>query len=288
MTDLKCLTTREVARLCRVSDATVKRWAEADLLKSERTNGGHRRFRAEEVARFQRDLNLGLKITHGDESIAKAKSRRLESIGQTGSPLFNSLLAGCEEGTAKQLIDSHLNGTPLVEIFDSLISAVMCEVGERWASGELTVTQEHVATRAAFAAMHKLRNVLPVPQLNGNVAMCCAIEGDLHELPTYMAQLTIENEGWEVINFGATTPVYGLIEEIAAHPPKLVCISATVIVDPERLFRDYREFREKASRLRIPVILGGRAFSEPRMRERFPAELYAGSFAEVAEFVRTV
>ena len=61
MTKSKTFTTREVAGLCHVSDATVKRWEDAGLLHSERTNGGHRRFRAEEIARFQREQGLGRK-----------------------------------------------------------------------------------------------------------------------------------------------------------------------------------------------------------------------------------
>lgn len=78
MADIKGFTTIEVARLCRVSDATVKRWEEAGLLKSERTSGGHRRFRAEEVARFQREQGLGLKQSHGDESVTKTINRARE------------------------------------------------------------------------------------------------------------------------------------------------------------------------------------------------------------------
>jgi excisionase family DNA binding protein len=76
MADIKGFTTIEVARLCRVSDATVKRWEEAGLLKSERTSGGHRRFRVEEVARFQREQGLGLKQSHGDESVTKTTKTR--------------------------------------------------------------------------------------------------------------------------------------------------------------------------------------------------------------------
>ena len=58
MTELKCLTTKEVARLCRISDASVKRWENAGLLKSERTSGGHRRFRAEEIVIFSANKGL--------------------------------------------------------------------------------------------------------------------------------------------------------------------------------------------------------------------------------------
>src|SRR5215204_4862574 len=98
------LTTKEVARLCRVSDATVKRWEEAGLLKSERTSGGHRRFRAEEVVRFQRKQGLGLKQFHGDESVTKSTNRFRDKNDRSDSKFLRSLIDGSEESTTSILI----------------------------------------------------------------------------------------------------------------------------------------------------------------------------------------
>lgn len=285
MFDSKCLTTGEVAHLCRVSNATVKRWEAAGLLKSERTSGGHRRFRAEEVARFQRRQRLGLKHCHGDESIFTTAVRR-DVKTYSGSPLFHSLMAGCEEGAANLLIDEYLREKPLAEIFDDSICPAMRQIGELWRGGEITVTQEHLATRTACNATNKLRSVLSAPETSGELAMCCAIESDFHELPTQLAQIILENEGWEVMNFGANTPLYALTEEVLRYQPKAVCISATVISDIERLVRDYQAFAEQINKLEIPVILGGRAFADQNIRRRFCADIYADSFGELAEFVR--
>lgn len=286
MTDLKCLTTKEVARLCRVSDATVKRWEEAGLLKSERTSGGHRRFRAEEVARFQREQNLGLKQSHGDESIVKAASRARDKKNQTGSMLFQSLLAGCEESATNILMNAHLQGEQLTEIFDKEICPAMREIGELWFNGKITIAQEHLATRVACSAVSKLRNTLAVPRMTDELAICCAMEGELHEFPVNLAQVSIENEGWEVVNFGANTPLFCLAEEVFKHAPKVVCISATIINDLERLAREYNLFREQIAKLKTSIVMGGRVFDDEPIRRRFPAHFYAQSFGEVAGFVR--
>lgn len=286
MTKLKCLTTKEVARLCRVSDATVKRWDDAGLLQSERTNGGHRRFRAEEVIRFQREQELGLKQSHGDDSVTKTANRLRDTKKITGSACFHSLLAGCEESFSNILITAHLDGTPPAKIFDELICPAMSQIGELWYKGEISVTQEHLATRVAHNAIYKLRNMLPVPQMNNELAMCGAFEGDFHELPTHLAQITLENEGWEVMNFGANTPLYCLAEEVLRHLPKIVCISATVLSDLERLSRDYKNFTEQIAKLKVSVIVGGRVFADEQIRQRFPANLYAESFNEVVGFTK--
>lgn len=286
MTDLKCLTTREVARLCRVSDATVKRWEDAGLLQSERTGGGHRRFRAEEVVRFQREQNLGLKKCHGDESVVAAAARRRESKHSGGSQFFHSLIAGCEEAAANELIGEYLGGKSLTEIFDNSICPAMRRVGELWQNGELSVSQEHLATRTAQNSIYKLRNSLPVPVMTDKLAVCCALEGDFHELPTFLAQVTIENEGWEVLNFGANTPLKCLAKEVLRHSTKAICISATVVADVESLARDYKCFAERMGRHNISIILGGRAFRNILVRRQFPADLYAHSFAEMAKFIK--
>ncbi|CAN5132503.1 excisionase family DNA-binding protein [soil metagenome] len=288
MTKLKCLTTKEVARLCRVSDATVKRWEDAGLLQSERTSGGHRRFRAEEVIRFQREQELGLKQCHGDESVITAANRQSENKKLAGSSCFHSLLAGCEESFSNILITAHLDGKSLTTIFDELICPAMRQIGELWYRGEISITQEHLATRVAQNAVYKLRGMLPVPQMNNELAMCCALEGDFHELPTHLAQITLENEGWEVMNFGANTPLYCLTEEVLRHLPKIVCISATILSDLERLTRDYKNFTEQIAKSKTSVMVGGRAFQDEQVRQRFPAELYARSFGDVGSFTKEV
>ena len=290
MAEAKCLTTREVARLCRVSDATVKRWEESGLIKSERTGGGHRRFRAEEIARFQREIGLGLKQSAGDLCVLTLNHRRRPSRNLPGSAsaLLESLLVGHEEEAANAMIGAYLKGEDLGIIFDDFVCPAMREIGDLWVCGEISVAQEHLASRAALNAIHRLRGVLPVSDITGEIALCCAFEGDLHEIPTHMAQLVLENEGFEVVNYGANTPLYSFTDEVGCYAPNMICISATMITDIERLAREYKEFRERISKLKIPIVLGGRGFEDDRIRSRFPAELYAQTFNEVALFARDI
>lgn len=284
--DSKCLTTKEVARLCRVSDATVKRWEDAGLIKSERTNGGHRRFRAEEIARFQQKQQLGLKCEHGDESVITAQSRRRIDKELCDSELFHSLVAGREEEVANMLINEFLNGKSITELFDGSISQAMTRIGELWFEGKLSIAHEHLATRALICALHKLRNIVPLCKPCHKLAICFAFEGDFHELPTYLAQMTLESEGWEVMNFGANTPLYAIADEVLHHSPNILCMSSTVMSDIERSSRDYTDFLEKINKKNLPIVLGGHTFADKKIRNRFSADFYPKSFTQVAEIVK--
>lgn len=279
------LTTKEVARLCHVSDATVKRWEDAGMLHSERTGGGHRRFRAEEVARFQRLQGIGLNKCKNDDAVVRTVTRQRENKNFSGTPLFNSLTEGCEEATNNLIICEYLKGTPLTDIFDNTISPTMRQIGDLWFDGELTITQEHLATRMIYNAIHKLRHTISLPSPNGKLAFCCSAEGDLHELPAYLAQIILENAGWEVLNFGANTPLYCLNDEVLQYKPDLICITAKTIPDAERFSREYKMFREQTCKMNIPIVLGGQVFKDSRLSNRFDAELFADSFAAFENFI---
>jgi MerR family transcriptional regulator, light-induced transcriptional regulator len=284
--DSKSLTTKEVARLCRVSDATVKRWEIDGLIRSERTKGGHRRFRAEEIARFQQQSSLGVQQHLGDESSIKIRALLRSDKDLSDCTFFHSLIAGCEQESGDRLISEYINGTTLTEIFDGLISRTMTHIGELWYRGQLSVAQEHLATHTVIAAIYKLRHAIEIKEPCNKLAICCAFEGDFHELPAHLAQMTFESEGWEVMNFGANTPLFSLAEEVARHTPEIVCISSTVMDNIERAARDYREFREKTARQKLKVMLGGQTFRDKNILGRFPAALYPASFTEVRRIAR--
>jgi hypothetical protein len=268
-----------------VSDATVKRWTEAGLLVSERTSGGHRRFRVEEVARFQRESELGVRQTGADESAAKtAALGRTTKKSQSDSPLFHALVGGRETETTEILISAFVRGGTLAHIFDTILFETMNRIGELWFAGELNIADEHLATRTLLNAVQKLRRVIPASEANGKLAMCCTMEGDLHELPAHLAQIILESAGLEVLNFGANLPLYVLGKEVLQHRPQLVCLSAAVLPDLERAAHDYKEFRNNISKANLSVVLGGRVFADEQMRRRFPAELHADSFSALAEF----
>ncbi len=280
------LTTKDVARLCNVSDATVKRWAESGLIKSERTTGGHRRFRADEVARFQKESKLGVKRRPGDESVVTAATRRRVNKDLSDSDLFHSLVNGKEEEVANLLIKDLLAGASLSSIFDESVSGSMRRIGELWFEGKLSVAHEHLATRAALCAVHKLRSVTPVEDSCRKLMFCFAIEGDFHELSSHLVQMVFESEGWEVMNFGSNTPLFSVADEVIHHCPDLICISSTIMSDVERLSRDYDSFRKRIRTRNLPIVLGGRAFEDKKIHQRFPADHYPESFEELAKLAR--
>jgi MerR family transcriptional regulator, light-induced transcriptional regulator len=286
------LTSREAARMLGVSEASVKRWADSGLLPTEKTAGGHRRFRPEDVAAVRRARPVA-----GDEAppVLKGGARRT-TIPQTealepareaalAEETFRALVEGRDEELSSQLVNLHLRGLSVGQIADGLLCAAMRRVGDLWHAGELTVAQEHVATRTVLIALQGLQASLQTRGGDGRMrALCCSVEDDFHELPLQLAALTLEACGLAVFNLGMSTPFSALAEAVHRFRPELVCVSSTVFLRLDRAVYEYAGFIKAARRAGSAVVLGGTGFREEGMRGRLSADLHAESFRELEEF----
>lgn len=294
----KKLTSREAARLLGVSEASVKRWADSGLLPMEKTAGGHRRFRPEDVARAR---SAGLHAD-GARAVAPKKSAPQLQARTTKAPrlargkvaalveeTFGALLDGHDEELSALLVNLHLYGQTVGLIADGVLCPAMRKVGDLWHAGELSVAREHVATRTATNALRNLGAVTRVEKSGGALALCCSVEEDFHALPVQLAALTLEGRGVEVFDMGVSTPFSALAEALERFRPRLVCVSAALILAGlDRAAREYADFHKTARRRGAAVVLGGAGFADRRVRARFPADLHAENFGELEAFVGTL
>ena len=283
MTD--SLTTKAVAKLLRVSEATVKRWADSGLLQSEKTVGGHRRFSLNAVAHLRRELGIGPGThTLSPQTAQKRQRVTLPSVVQ----FAETLLRADEKEAAAVLVQAYLSGAALTTLFDETITGAMHQIGDLWFKGSITVADEHLATRVVFSALQTLSAAIMPVQPSGLKAICCGIEGDLHELPVQLARIILDSEGWEVQSLGPNTPLFALSEMVTRQRPQLVCIAARGISDLDRATAEYGQLRKITGKLGVSVVIGGEGFRDPRFRERFPSEFYADNFAGFSKFTRAL
>src|SRR6185503_3955487 len=192
------LTTREVARLLLVSEATVKRWADDGLLLPKKTVGGHRRFSLQSVARLRREQGIA-----PAQSLTKRVRNKMVPGKLPSAESFSELLLSDNEAEATaQLIDAYLQNHALASLFDTTITNAMHRVGDLWFNGKITIAGEHLATRVMLSALQKLRGIVVPGQATGLKAVACGVEGDLHELPIHLAEIIFESEGWDISNLG--------------------------------------------------------------------------------------
>ncbi|HEU4767806.1 MAG TPA: B12-binding domain-containing protein [Pyrinomonadaceae bacterium] len=275
--------TKDVARLLQVSEATVKRWADDGILVPNKTAGGHRRFNLQSVAQFRREREIP------PASPALQKRPRSKRAAVVSSERFTQLLL---EGDAVEveaaLINAYLENHDVAALFDTLVTKSMHHIGDMWFNGTVSVADEHLASRVLLRAVQKLRTVIIRREPVGKTLICCGLEGDLHEVPVHLVEVVIEAEGWQTRNLGPNTPLFALRDMVIQYKPNLVCISARTVADLDRATSDYALLRKATDKLGANLIVGGEAFRDGAMRERFPSDFYGMDFRKLAKFVSSL
>ncbi len=89
-------------------------------------------------------------------------------------------------------------------------------------------------------------------------------------------------------HLGPNTSFFTLAEALAWHRPELLCICAKLILDPDRLVRDYAQVRKSATKLHTAIAVGGDGFTDRLLRERFPSDFRAENFEQLLGFARSL
>jgi excisionase family DNA binding protein len=283
----KLFSTTELSRMWNVSESTVKRWADSGELRCIKTVGGHRRFQLEEISRFQRSQGFDAVGILGDLD-ANAETtdpleRALERVdSETLSGIyFQHAVEGRGEVLVRMLGRAYLRGIPPIDLLERIVTPALRRVGDLWRKGELTVADEHLATRTTVDVLTRLQADLARSQPGARVAVVGCSEGELHEIGSRCAGLLLEVEGWQVISLGTNTPFFSFEDMLGRYKPQLVCIGATIMTDIERQAREYARFYETARAMDARVVLGGEGFRDPVVLARFPHDAYATSFRDL-------
>ncbi|HYP27942.1 MAG TPA: B12-binding domain-containing protein [Blastocatellia bacterium] len=280
--------TTDLARLWDVSESTIKRWADAGLLKCNKTMGGHRKFDLDEVCRFQNQNVLvapqqrGLKENTGelDKFLAASDFSRLVCMYK------EKALAGDERTIAALVTQAFMHGMSVPTICEKIIKPAMAEVGELWRVGKAEVYEEHLATFATLHALAELQALIPRKPGHGRLALVGCSEGEFHQVASVMVRHILEMEGWRVICLGTHTPLFSFGDAINRFKPELVCISTTILYNLERVARDYSALHRTASKQGARIIVGGIALENESVRARFRGALYVSTLYELVKLLR--
>ncbi len=280
------LTPKQVARAIGVSEASLKRWCDKGLLRTMRTPGGHRRIAIDSVIEFIRTSGsplvepqiLGLPPTTGQGKpvIDRARQGVLDA------------LRGGEEGQIRRYIfDLYLAGVAAVDICDQVVAPVFIQVGEGWYEGELEVYQERRGCDSVMRVLNELRQVVPQPASASPMAIGGTLEDDPYTLPTLMIELTLRECGWNAQSLGSGHPVNTLQASMDQLQPRLFWLSVSAFRDSVSFIERFAQLSAHARDKKIPIVVGGRALTEP-VRRRMEYSAYGDRLRHLVSFVESL
>jgi excisionase family DNA binding protein len=236
------MTIQEVADTLGVHYMTAYRYVRQGRLPATR-QGAEWRIRPVDVAALTTTVRRGSARTGAD-----------------GEALERRMVAGDSQG-AWWLLQSHLGGgLDPSGVLTEMVVPALCSIGERWASGEVSVAEEHRATAVAQRVIGHLGMQFGRRGKDRGTVALAAPSGDLHVLPVAIAADLLRWRGFDVVELGGNAPPAAIADAVAEEPRLLaVGIVSTVIGHDDEVALSAGSVRAAAPG--IPVFIGGGAVS---------------------------
>lgn len=208
-------------------------------------------------------------------------------LGEAITPeLLAGLLADGDDELAAWTLSEALRDAPRTAVYDGLLAQSMGLVGERWASGQWTVAEEHLASQTLLRALDRIRPDLGPEGRIGPLAVLAGVAGEHHMIGLVCLDHVLREQGWTVANLGADVPAADLARFLARNEARLIALSVSH-VDRTGAAADAIA-AARAGGTHAPVLLGGRLADVPGIAATIGADWNGRSLADAARFAEGV
>ncbi|GHO44584.1 cobalamin B12-binding domain-containing protein [Ktedonospora formicarum] len=168
-------------------------------------------------------------------------------------------MARLDEAHAQSILDEAFFYYTVEDVCLNLIQPVLYRIGELWASRQITVTVEHLASNIIRTRLSYLFQTTPNLRQGPGILVGCAPQ-ETHEIGILMLALFWRRAGLNIYYLGQMIECQSLLQEIRKLRPGLVCLSATMRTSARTLAEVAREI-DKIDAPRPDVCFGGSIFA---------------------------
>lgn len=195
--------------------------------------------------------------------------------------LEDRMTAGDSAG-AWWLVENHLSGgTDAPGVLTELLVPALRSIGDHWATGEASVSDEHQATSVALRIIGRLGLQLGRRGKTRGTVVLAAPSGELHTLPVSIVADLLRWRGFDVIELGGNTPADALAEAVRdANRLVAVGIAATTSGSDAEVAACVAAVRAAAPD--AVIFLGGGAVPSADAAHRLGGDFWTGQGANAA------
>lgn len=196
--------------------------------------------------------------------------------------LFSHLITG-DTDAARQQVDRLLGGgASVAEFCDSLFGPILYRIGDLWRKGDLTIADEHRASRTVEGLLERVLTARPKPGPKLGTVVVAASRGDRHSLPGLMVAVGLRADGFVVHHLGADLPSEEIVDMARRERADLVALSCST---EER--EGIVEAIGALNAAGFPVLVGGSGIGGAEAVE-LGAARYGGSVADAQQIARAI
>jgi MerR family transcriptional regulator, light-induced transcriptional regulator len=231
-----------VARRSGVAVATLRAWeSRYGLLRPARTDGGHRLYSEEDVARVLAVLRLtaqGWSVSTAAAAVAAERTpTRLGLVADAGEASavdrsaaartlgeLDRAIRSFDATASEATLDVSFARLGVPATLEDVVMPVMRGLGEGWEDDPTLIAVEHFATNTLRPRLHRLLG--GARRAAAPTCIAAAPEGEDHELGVLAAAAVAADQGFSVTYLGARTPTAALERSVASLAPDLVLVGA--------------------------------------------------------------
>ena len=196
-------------------------------------------------------------------------------------PFLMALLGGAEAEAEEILRGARSRGADTALLVRDLVVPALAEVGRMWASGEVSIAEEHLATALATRVVARSAGDSAPPAGPGRprILLAC-LAGEFHDVGIRLLSDVARESGWDAESLGANVPRESLVRFVAQRRPSALALSVSLAGHVPEAARTISEAREAAPGMTI--LVGGRAFCEDA--DRVPLTGADAGFCDAVAF----
>jgi MerR family transcriptional regulator, light-induced transcriptional regulator len=253
------------------------------LLQPSRSDAGYRLYSERDewrVRLMQHKLWTGLSTAEAAREVLRMEAGGESLHGSVATPgelgrELGEALEAFDEDRAHDLLDRLLGVHGLERAIRDALMPYLADLGDRWARNEVSVAQEHFASRFIEARMLALaRGWNRGP---GHRAVLACPTGEEHTLPLVCFGLILRNRGWRNVYLGADTPPSSVHLAADTVDADVVVLAA---VSSDRFAALERELAALAARHNL--VLAGRG-AVPELAAELDVQCLSGDPVSAAE-----
>lgn len=208
---------------------------------------------------FQTSVDELLGAPKGGFRLANRDAIKIE--GTTPEEIIEAILKRRENRVWESIEATIASGTTLGGVYEEIIQPTLIATGRLWASGRLSVAEEHLITYLMESFMERARLYYPKAGPRAISCICAAVPGEDHGVGLRMFRDLLEQAGWATFFLGTNVPTDHFIRFACSFPADLIALSVMLEshLDSARLMiREIRRNQEIAS---VPILIGGGLFT---------------------------
>lgn len=169
--------------------------------------------------------------------------------------LEDRLLAGDEAGAWTVIDNALAGGLSPEQVHLELLGPALGSVGERWANGQITVAQEHLASAVTLRLIGRLGPLFTRRGRKRGAVVIGAPPGDDHGIPTAILGDLLRGRGFEVVDLGPNVPAADwAATAVGADRLVAVGVCATTADNDEHIRAALGALHDAVD---VPLLLGG-------------------------------